>query len=88
VCDIEYINNEEAMTCVGSQLHKEKKIVIEQETKFRSLIGALGSCEVRLPDQILMKLECIFCSIAKNLWSLGRLKFVILNDVKTQEDTK
>jgi hypothetical protein len=47
-----------------------KKIVIEQETKFRSLIGVLGSCEVRLPDKILMKLECIICSIDKNLWSL------------------
>ena len=69
MCDIEYLKNEEAMACVGSQLHKRGKIVIEQETKFRSLIGALGSCEVRLPDQILMKLECIFCSIAKSLWS-------------------
>jgi hypothetical protein len=54
-----------------------KKIYDRARNKFKSLIGALGSCEVRSPDKILLTLECNF-SIAKNHWSLEHLKLIYL----------
>ena len=67
VCDLENLKNQVAVACVASQFHKEKKFIIEQETKFRSLIGDLGSCEVRTANQILLKLECTFFLLLKPL---------------------
>jgi hypothetical protein len=63
----------------------KKKVYDRARNKFTSLIGALGSCEVRSPDRILLTLE-FNLSIVKNQWSLEHLRLVILNDVNIHKD--